>query len=212
MSNTTAQDGIWRDRILEVKEMRAGDVLRNPRNPKSHPATQKRALEGILGEVGKADVLLAYYSARAGGKLTLFDGDARDSLNPDETWHIAITDLTDEEADKMLLVLDPLAAMAEMDGAAVNVLLEDVVTADTSLQKLLDQQAQEAELTIALSKEVSPPRGLGENKAAFVKVVIAVADVGTIEAAIRRTGKMNRGDALADIAAHYMRTHTAASA
>jgi hypothetical protein len=70
-SNTSQH---WKDRLIEIKSLRAGDLLDHPLNPKIHPDGQKRPLESLLSEVGKVDILRAYYSERNGGALTLWDG------------------------------------------------------------------------------------------------------------------------------------------
>lgn len=48
-----------RDRIVELRRVKASDILPNPSNYRTHPETQRAALRGILGEVGIADALLA---------------------------------------------------------------------------------------------------------------------------------------------------------
>lgn len=102
----------WRNRKIETRRMRVGDVLPNPRNPKLHPDEQLAPLRDLLGTIGKLDDLKAYYSERAGGHLVFFDGHGRQELDPDETWDVDIYDLTDEEADLALMTFDPVARLA----------------------------------------------------------------------------------------------------
>lgn len=135
----------FRDRILEVKKIKSAELLDNAGNWRVHPNAQRETMTGVLREIGKADVLLTYYSQRAGGKLVLFDGHLRKALDPDEVWTVAITDLDDAEADKMLLVLDPLAAMAEMNGARVLELTDRVNTDDLMVRELLRKMELEAQ-------------------------------------------------------------------
>jgi len=135
----------FRDRIVEVKKVKSRELLDNEGNWRLHPDAQRETMTGVLNEVGKADVLLAYYSARHENKLTLFDGHLRKALDPDEEWTVAITDLTDEEADKMLLVLDPLAAMAEMNKARLLDLTDRVNTDDLMVRELLRKMELEAQ-------------------------------------------------------------------
>jgi|GEM_PF-1415049 hypothetical protein len=135
----------FRDRIIEVKKVKSRELLDNDGNWRLHPDAQRETMTGVLHEVGKADVLLAYYSARNDDQLTLFDGHLRKALDPDEEWTVAITDLTDEEADKMLLVLDPLAAMAEMNKARLLDLTDRVNTDDLMVRELLRKMEMEAQ-------------------------------------------------------------------
>lgn len=135
----------FRDRIVEVKKVKSQELLDNENNWRVHPLAQRETMTGVLNEVGKADVLLAYYSARNDDKLTLFDGHLRKALDPDEEWTVAITDLSDAEADKMLLVLDPLAAMAEMNKARLLDLTDRVNTDDLMVRELLRKMELEAQ-------------------------------------------------------------------
>lgn len=127
----------FRDRIVEVRKIKAQELIDNDGNWRVHPDAQKESMTGILNEVGKADVLLAYPSERAGGALTLFDGHLRKNIDPGEEWTVAVTDLTDAEADKMLLILDPLAAMAEMNARRVIELTDRVNTDDLALREVM---------------------------------------------------------------------------
>jgi hypothetical protein len=57
---------------------------------------------------------------------------------------VLIVDLNDEEADKLLLTLDPLASMAEADQQKVMALLETVRTDSQAVASLLERIAGEA--------------------------------------------------------------------
>ena len=41
-----------RDRIVELRRVRAKDLIPHPRNWRTHPKRQQEALRGILAEVG----------------------------------------------------------------------------------------------------------------------------------------------------------------
>jgi len=55
-----------RDRIRELRRVRAKDLLANPKNWRVHPKAQTAALRGLLAEVGYADALLARELSAAG--------------------------------------------------------------------------------------------------------------------------------------------------
>src|SRR5262245_64548052 len=103
----------WRDRLIEIKSLCAGDLLDHPLNPKIHPDSQKAPLEGLLREVGKVDILRAYYSERNGGALTLWHGHCRRDLRSDETWQVGIYDIDDKTADLLLASVDRIGWQAE---------------------------------------------------------------------------------------------------
>lgn len=102
-----------KDRIKELRRVKAKDLIPNSKNWRVHPKTQAAALRGLLSEIGYADALLA--RELPDGRLQLIDGHLRAETTPNATVPVLILDVTDSEADKILLTLDPLAAMAEAD-------------------------------------------------------------------------------------------------
>src|SRR6187401_3568777 len=102
-----------RDRIRELRRVRAGDLIPNPRNWRTHPKAQQDALRGILAEIGYADALLAREIADPPGGLMLIDGHLRAEVTPDSIVPVLILDVDEAEAIKILTTLDPLAAMAD---------------------------------------------------------------------------------------------------
>ncbi len=134
-----------RDRIRELRRVPAKDLHPNPRNWRTHPLAQRDALRGILAEVGYADALLA--REREDGSLELIDGHLRAETTPDIKVPVLVLDVTAAEADKLLAVLDPLAAMAGRDEGQLGALLADIESEHTGLRQLLDQLATPAPLT-----------------------------------------------------------------
>ena len=128
----------YQDRIIELRRMRAGDLRANPKNWRRHPKAQQDAMRGVLKEVGFADALLAYQTPEG---LTLVDGHLRAGLEPDQEVPVLILDLDETEAEKLLVTLDPLAAMAETDVDALNALLADMTFSDESITAMLDSIA-----------------------------------------------------------------------
>jgi DNA modification methylase len=134
----------WRDRKIETRRMRVGDILPHPMNPKIHPESQLAPLRGLLETVGKLDSLKAYRSARAGGALVFFDGHCRQSLDPDAEWDVDIYDLTDAEADLAVATFDPIGWQAEQSRARLDELLREVSTGDAALLELIAKEAEAA--------------------------------------------------------------------
>jgi hypothetical protein len=64
-----------RDRIRELRRMRAKDLVPNPKNWRRHPKAQADALRGLLAEVGYADALLV--RELSDGRLMLIDASSR---------------------------------------------------------------------------------------------------------------------------------------
>ena len=99
------------------------------------------ALRGLLTEIGYADALIA--RELPDGQLQLIDGHLRAATTPDAEVPVLVLDVTEEEADKILLTLDPLAAMAESDSARIQALLETVRTDNEAVEDLLRRVAGE---------------------------------------------------------------------
>jgi len=132
-----------RDRIKDLRRVRAGDLLPEPRNWRRHPKAQSDALLGVLREIGYADALLARETPEG---LMLIDGHLRASLTPDTLVPVLVLDVTEAEAATILATLDPLAAMAQADKSALDALLRDVSTGEAAVQKMLADLAKQSGL------------------------------------------------------------------
>ena len=126
-----------RDRIIDFRRVRAGDLVANPAIGGRTPRRQQDALRGILAEIGYADALLV--RELGDGRLEIVDGHLRAETTPDELVPVLVLDLTEAEANKLMTVLDPLAGMAEADEKLLESLLAEVSTDNAGLQKLLDE-------------------------------------------------------------------------
>jgi DNA modification methylase len=126
-----------RDRIVELRRVKASDLVSNPKNWRTHPKAQKDALRGLLADVGYADALLA--RVVPGGKLMLIDGHLRAETTPDQTVPVLVLDVTEAEGDKILATLDPLAAMAGRDNDQLRALLARIETDDAALRAMLEK-------------------------------------------------------------------------
>ena len=133
-----------RDRIKELRRVRASELRPNPRNWRTHPQAQRDALRGVLAEVGYADALLV--RELPDGSLELIDGHLRAETTPDMEVPVLMLDLDDAEAAKLLALHDPLAGMAEADDEVLAELLANVETENDAVQALLDQMLQDPEL------------------------------------------------------------------
>ncbi len=128
-----------RDRIRELRRVAAKDLVPNPKNWRRHPKAQADALRGLLEEIGFADALLA--RELPDGKLMLLDGHLRAETAPAAQLPVLILDLSEEEGDKLLLTLDPLASLAESDSERIEALLATVRADSEAVQELLRRTA-----------------------------------------------------------------------
>ena len=147
-----------RDRIKELRRVRAGDLRPHPKNWRKHPEDQQNALRGILAEVGFVDALMV--RELPDGALQIVDGHLRAETTPDSVVPVLVVDLDDKEAEKVLATFDPLSAMAEPDENQLKELLKGIETDSEALAALLDELAIEANKGIVaqiLEDEVPEP-------------------------------------------------------
>src|SRR6187401_133864 len=148
-----------RDRIKDLRRVRAGDLRPHPKNWRTHPEAQQNALRGILAEVGYVDALMV--RELPDGSLQIVDGHLRAETTPDALVPVLVVDLDDKEAEKVLATFDPLGAMAEPDEAQLEALLQGIETDSKALAAMLEQLAQDAgcgeEVEIVEDEVPEPP-------------------------------------------------------
>lgn len=133
-----------RDRIIDVRKIRGRELRRNGRNWRIHPQAQRSGMQGILSDLGAADVLKAYVAND--GVLTILDGHLRTDVAPDFTWTVIVLDFDDAEALKFLLTYDTITGMAEADRQAMDSILRQIESNDLQMQELIANIADQYEL------------------------------------------------------------------
>jgi hypothetical protein len=128
-----------KDRVRELRRVAARELLPQPKNWRRHPKVQVDALRGLLVEVGYADALPA--RELPDGRLMLVDGHLRAETTPDAEVPVLVLDLSAEEAEKVLVTLDPLAALAESDSDRIKALLQTVRTDNPAIADLIRRTA-----------------------------------------------------------------------
>lgn len=128
-----------RDRIRELRRVRAGDLIPSPKNWRKHPQRQQDALRGVLAEVGDVDALLGRETPAG---VMLIDGHLRAETTPDMDVPVLILDVDEAEADKILATFDPLSAMA--DAGKLDDLLRSVETSSEAVAAMLEGIAKDA--------------------------------------------------------------------
>ena len=132
----------FKDRIKELRRVPASQLMANPNNWRTHPLSQRSALIGTLDEIGIADAVIA---RETGEGLELIDGHLRQDVIGDSLVPVLIVDLDEEEANKLLLTLDPLAAMASRDDETLLALLDSVTVRNPDMQAILDELRAQAD-------------------------------------------------------------------
>lgn len=132
------------DRIIELKRVRAKELIPHPLNWRMHPKEQMELLKHSIKRFGVATALLGYYSERNKGQLTILDGHGRVELNQEQVWPVLVLDLTDEEADTLLLLIDPISGLALPDPRNVLTLASKADVVDPVLADFCMQLAENA--------------------------------------------------------------------
>lgn len=137
-------------------------------------------MKGILADVGYADALLA--RELPDGRLMLVDGHLRAGVDAEQDVPVLVLDVTEAEADKLLLSLDPLSQLAESNTLALESLLRDVQTGNSELAGMWDQLAKDnGILDSDAGSEVSELKINPPPKMAWVLVGIPVVRYGEIQ-------------------------------
>jgi hypothetical protein len=127
-----------KDRIKELKRVKASELIPNPKNWRTHPIAQKNALSSVLDSIGYADAVLA---RETDDGLMLIDGHMRAELTPDEEIPVLVLDITEQESDLLLATHDPISAMAGKDDLILKNLLSDITAQSEPLNDLLTELA-----------------------------------------------------------------------
>lgn len=124
-----------RNRIIGHRRVKAGELVPHELNPRTHTDDQRAALEAIYKEVGYCRSVLAY--PLADGRLKLIDGHLRVSeFPPDFEIDVEVLDVSDVEARKLLLTIDPLAGIANYDDNALRALRSTTASDNAVLSAL----------------------------------------------------------------------------
>jgi len=111
----------FRDRIKELRRVKASELRANPKNWRLHPKKQQTAMSEVLERVGFADALIAREDEDG---LTLIDGHLRQDLSGDQMVPVLVLDVDEKEADFVLATHDPITGMAGIDELRLKELIE----------------------------------------------------------------------------------------
>lgn len=130
-----------RDRIKELRRVKASELHPHPMNWRTHPKEQLDAIRGVLAEVGFAGAELA--RELPDGSLQLIDGHARAEVAGDAEVPVLVLDVTEDEAKKILATFDPIGAMATADAVKLDAILREVETGSEALADMLTALAED---------------------------------------------------------------------
>lgn len=186
----------WRNRIVAEGEADPASLTDNPRNWRVHPKNQRATVEDSLDKIGWIQKPIVN---RTSGHL--IDGHLRvaSAIARGETSiPVSYVELSEAEEKAALASLDPMSAMAVMDGEKLTELLQDLEFGGGALDAMFDELREQAEGS-TLASASNNPEGLLTKGAPVVKAVIAVSDINLVERALAASGALSRGEALLNI-------------
>jgi uncharacterized protein with ACT and thioredoxin-like domain len=136
----------WESRIIGHGEMDPHELIPNPKNWRTHPKLQEKALEGALEDIGWIQDVIV--NERTG---KLLDGHLRVELAKKRGEHkipVVMVDLSEEEEELALITLDPITAMAEADKDMLNDLIERCKTDNEKVKGLLQSIREKEQLVV----------------------------------------------------------------
>lgn len=131
-----------RDRIRELRRVPANQLRPNPRNWRVHPESQHNALRALLAEIGMATAVLA--RELDDGSLMLIDGHLRTETLGSEIVPVLVLDVDEQEANKLLVTLDPLASMAEANTDELEALIQELDFENDTVTQMVENVLNEA--------------------------------------------------------------------
>jgi len=155
-----------RDRIQEFIRVPASELAPSPRNGRTHPDEQREALRGVLAEIGFASAILA--RRREDGGLEIIDGHLRAETTPAQLVPVLVLDVSQDEADKLLLTFDPLSGMAGCDGEKLAALKASVSLQNPAVRKLVDGMREVAALETPRMERMRDAVDVSDSFAVFV--------------------------------------------
>lgn len=127
-----------RNRVKELIFATNDELEPNPNNPRVHDQRQREVLAESLNKFGITDAVLGY--RRPNGKIRLIDGHMRREEIVGQKIPILLLDIeSDEEADQILAVHDPIGDLAMFDDKKFKELVEKADIHDGALAAMLAQ-------------------------------------------------------------------------
>lgn len=135
---------VIRDRIKEVRTVKASELIPNPDNWRNHPPEQRRAMEAAFRAHGNVDFLKV---VETDDGLMLVDGHLRDEILGEQDVRVAVLDMDAQEAKQVLATFDPLALAAEVDQERLAILLAEIELEEMELERIASSLIMQIETT-----------------------------------------------------------------
>lgn len=140
-------------RNREIRRVRVGDIVDNPKNYRTHDDLQRSSFRATVGEIGWYGYPDVFEHPDFPGRVMLIDGELRshhlaEHYGPDAFIDVNLTDFSPTEADKALATKDPLAGMAGVEKAALAGLLNELEAGSAEFEALIATLANEEKINL----------------------------------------------------------------
>src|SRR5262245_19164311 len=113
-----------RDRIKSLIRVKKSQLIRNPKNWRTHNQAQRDAFRGILDELGVANALLVRPAGK--DKYMILNGHMSADEIPNEEVPVLVLDVNEKEGDQLLAVFDSIQSKAGVDREKLKQLWEKI--------------------------------------------------------------------------------------
>lgn len=126
-----------RDRIKSLRRVKANELIPHPKNWRVHTERQRKVWGEVMEKVGFAGAVLTRETDD--GKLMVIDGHFRAEESGEAKIPVLVTDLSEQEAERILATFDPIGALATTDTSALDGLLASIGEQDGAIGSLLSE-------------------------------------------------------------------------
>lgn len=188
-----------RNRVKELRMVKASELIPHEKNWRRHPSFQRSVMQDVLAEIGFAGAIIARDTPEG---LIIIDGHLRAEVTGGQDVPVLVLDVDEAEAKKLLATFDPIGALAVTDGQVLNELLEGVVSRNDDLNSLFRTLSEENSFLLSEGEsDISPKLDKSQQ---VIKVAIYFPDLFIFEQALLATGEMSREKALIKICEAYL--------
>lgn len=138
-----------KDRIKTLKRIPVSKLTPHPKNHRQHPEHQKRALSGLLDEIGWTTGLIVRETEDG---YQILDGHLRQQMTTGKV-PCLVVDLSDQEADLLLASHDAVTGMAIVDQSKLDDLLSTLSAKNPDVQNMLADLASSTQLALDEGQE-----------------------------------------------------------
>lgn len=174
-----------KNRIQEIRKMKARDLVAHPLNWRIHTDSQEAAMRDILQTLGAADVIKAYVNEK--GEVVVLDGHLRKEIDPDYEWNVAIMDFTEGEARQFLATYDPITEMAAQNQGKLEELLKGTMSSSPGMALILKELGDRFNVPFFIDGVGQSELGVGRPDVMATLtstnrryVMLSVADIGCL--------------------------------